>query len=166
MSKVKKEKTKPNGYWYKLENIKAEALKYKSRSAFQKGCKSAYEAARLNNYLDIVCEHMPKLVKPVGYWTKIKCGELAAHYHTKVEFIQNAANVYNTARKNGWLKDITKHMNRPVSSTKWTYENCKEEAKKYWKRSEFKKGKLNAYLIASKNNWLDEFFPKKQKKED
>ena len=43
---------------------------------------------------------------------------------------------------------------------KWTHEKCKEEAKKYFSRKEFKKESSGAYDAAYRNKWLDEFFPK------
>ena len=47
------EKKKTNGYWYNYENNYNEALKYKSRRKFQNGCKSAYNVALKNGWLDI-----------------------------------------------------------------------------------------------------------------
>lgn len=43
---------------------------------------------------------------------------------------------------------------------KWTYDTCKEDAKKYHSRSEFKKCSSRAYKTTLKNKWLDEFFPR------
>ena len=47
------EKKKINRYWYNYKNNYNEALKYNSRSEFQKGCNSAYKVARKNGWLDI-----------------------------------------------------------------------------------------------------------------
>lgn len=44
--------------------------------------------------------------------------------------------------------------------TKWTYETCKKESKKYNSRSLFHKSCVSAYASSLKNGWLDEFFPK------
>lgn len=46
-------KAKPNGYW-NYEKCYQEALKYKSRNEFQKGCGSAYHAALKNKWLDVL----------------------------------------------------------------------------------------------------------------
>ena len=48
---------KPTGYWT-LERCRKEALKYKTRTKFSKGCISAYNAAHKNGWLDEVCAHM------------------------------------------------------------------------------------------------------------
>lgn len=45
-----------------LELIHREALKYETRSAFQKGFQSAYQTAYKNGWLDQVCTHMKKSV--------------------------------------------------------------------------------------------------------
>lgn len=45
--------------------------------------------------------------------------------------------------------------------TKWNYETCYEEAKKYSTRYEFQKGCGSAYEVARKNGWMDELFPQK-----
>ena len=47
-----KQNDKPNGYWNVFENVEKEAKKYKSRWDFGKNNRSAYEAARRNNWLD------------------------------------------------------------------------------------------------------------------
>lgn len=43
---------KPNGYWT-LDNVRIEALKYKSRSEFKRNSASAYSYALKNNWLDL-----------------------------------------------------------------------------------------------------------------
>ena len=40
-------------------------------------------------------------------------------------------------------------------------ELCKEEAKKYESRTKFKRKYWAAYNYSVKNNWIDEFYPKK-----
>ena len=47
----------------------------------------------------------------------------------------------------------------------WTYKTCKEEAKKYSSRNEFREGDYKAYQAAWKNGWLDEFYGESKKKE-
>ena len=49
-----------------------------------------------------------------------------------------------------------------MTNFKWTYEKCKEEAKKYSSRSEFLKKSNNAYSSSWRNKWLDDFFPKEK----
>jgi len=49
--------SKPPGYW-SYKRVKREAMKYKTRGAFYRNAKSAYNAAYRNGYLDEICSHM------------------------------------------------------------------------------------------------------------
>lgn len=55
--------SKKRGYWTK-EKCHEEALKYETKSDFQKFSKSAYSSARKNIWIDEICSHMNILVKP------------------------------------------------------------------------------------------------------
>ena len=48
---------KSKGYWQKKENVLSEALKYKTRKEFISGCKSAYNSALSNGWIDEVSAH-------------------------------------------------------------------------------------------------------------
>ncbi|ALP47002.1 hypothetical protein phiGrn1_0289 [Vibrio phage phi-Grn1] len=50
---------KPNGYWT-LERLKEDALKYKTRSDWQKNSSAAYSSANRKGFLDECCAHMTK----------------------------------------------------------------------------------------------------------
>ena len=52
------------------------------------------------------------------------------------------------------------------ASLKWTYEACKEEAKKYDCRYHMRMGCPAAYGPSVRNGWIKEFFPEVKKKED
>lgn len=52
---------KPEGYWNLYENIKKEALRYETRSDFQRGCASACRGAVRNGWYEEMCEHMPQI---------------------------------------------------------------------------------------------------------
>lgn len=51
---------KPNGYWTK-KRCHDEALKYDTRTDFQKKSASAYDKGHDNNWLDELCSHMSKV---------------------------------------------------------------------------------------------------------
>jgi hypothetical protein len=104
--------------------------------------------------------------RPVIYnkkWSFDTCQSEALKYNTKSEFRKYSGGAYNASRKNGWLCEICSHMIGKKKYTKSIYWviNSKEEALKYTTRTELQKGSISAYRIALKNNWLDEFFPKK-----
>lgn len=50
---------KPKGYWDVFENVEREAKKYKTKNEFYKGCRSAYNAARRNNWLNKLFPKQP-----------------------------------------------------------------------------------------------------------
>ena len=49
----------PNNYWT-LERCSNEALKYDTKTEFQKGSGGSYRASLKNGWLVIICEHMKK----------------------------------------------------------------------------------------------------------
>lgn len=46
---------------------------------------------------------------------------------------------------------------------KWTYEKCKEEAKKYRSKNDFKIHCQSAYTSSVRHNWINDFFQNKKK---
>ncbi len=53
-----KAKIKPPGYWQKIENLKSEARKYRTRSDFAMQSQGAYTIAKRLGVLDEICGHM------------------------------------------------------------------------------------------------------------
>ena len=98
-----------NGYWTK-EKCHEHALKHNSRSEFQLKDSGAYQAANKNQWLNEVCSHMKPRKKPVNYWTKEVCHQVALSYKTKREFLSNDYYAYRAAYKKKWLDDICLHM--------------------------------------------------------
>jgi len=48
--------------------------------------------------------------KPLNYWNKERCNEVALKCKTKTEFRINYGGAYKKARKNGWLDEICSHI--------------------------------------------------------
>ena len=44
-----------------------------------------------------------------------------------------------------------------MAKSKWNYDTCLEESRKYKSRSEFKKKCRGAYAAALRNGWLDDY---------
>lgn len=145
--------------WNK-ETCYEEAKKYSTRSEFKKGCSRAYKVACKNKWLDNY-DWFVEVCKPMGYWSYETCYEEAKKYSTRTEFQKGSSGAYAVARQNKWLDDYDwfKEVHKP--NEYWTYEICYEEAKKYSKRSEFKRECGGAYVVAHKNGWMDELFPQK-----
>ena len=144
-----------SGKWNK-ETCYEEAKKYSTRSEFQKGCGSAYAVACKNKWINNY-NWFVEVCKPMGYWNKETCYEEAKKYFTRNEFYKGCSRAYEVARKNKWLDDYDWFVEvyKPIGY--WTYETCYEEAKKYSTRSEFQQGCGNAYNVARKNKWLDDY---------
>jgi predicted GIY-YIG superfamily endonuclease len=161
------ERKKPDGYWDIKENCKKEVLKYKTRNEFKKGSNGAYQSSFRNGWLDDICKDMVEVRKPDGHWNvKENCRIEALKYNSRYEFRKGSGSAYNSSYKNGWLDEFCKDMiEGKKPSNHWNVkENCKKEALKYETRNEFKKGSGSTYNSSLRNNWLDEFFPKKTKK--
>ncbi|WP_198781038.1 GIY-YIG nuclease family protein [Shewanella putrefaciens] len=148
---------KPRAFWSK-EICRDEALKYNTRSEFEKRSKAAYFKARENAWLDEVCSHMEMEVrkKPSGFWTKEQCIKEALKYQTRTEFLKNCESAHSKARKNGWLDEVCSHMVSLIKpSGYWNQERCASEALNYSTRLNFQKESEAAYSAARKNRWLN-----------
>lgn len=92
-----------------------------------------------------------------GYWTKERCRVEALKYKSRSDFRFNCKSAYGAAWAHGWLDDICSHMKFIVKpSGYWTKHRCEAIAKKYGRRSEFRKNEPAAYSAAWKNGWLDD----------
>ena len=95
-------------------------------------------------------------------WTYEKCKEESKKYNSKMDFKNGSNGAYWASIKNKWINDFywLKEIIKPKKYW-YSYERCKEEAKKYKNRSEFKMKNGSAYNAALKQHWLNTFFPKK-----
>jgi hypothetical protein len=146
----------PHGYWV-LETLQAEAIKYRTRSEFQKKSGSAYNAAGRLKVRDAICKHMFSIKKPDGFWTIERLQAEAVKYTSRQEFQQRSGAAYKAA---GLLKArdaICSHMTE-IKKPKgfWTLENLHAEALKYDNKVDFNKNSGPAYLTALRKNLLDE----------
>ena len=147
---------RPRGYWT-LETIQVEALKYTSRSEFQKKCGSAYNAAKQLKLMDLVCAHMSVIKRPDGYWTLEKLKDEARKYSSRQEFQQKNGAAYKAAGDKKCRDEICAHMAQ-VKQPKgyWSLENLQAEALKYDNKVDFRKNSNPAFLTASRKNLLDQ----------
>lgn len=149
------------GKWNKT-SCRKEAMKYKSRKAFSKGCVGAYGVALKNGWLDDY--GWMARPEPTRKWTTETCREEAKKYKTKSEFYKKSSGAYDVARKNGWL--TTYDWLEIKWEKKWNEETCRKEAQKYKSTSEFKKQSGGAYNQARKNGWIKDYVWLEQKRKD
>lgn len=147
---------KPHGYWT-LETLQVEALKYTTRSEFQRGNGSAYGAAGRMNLRDAICGHMTEVKKPDGYWTLERLRDEALKYSSRQEFQKLNGAAYKAAGLMKRRDEICAHMLK-IKHPKghWTLENLKLEALKYDNKVDFRKHSNPAFLTASRQNVLEQ----------
>ena len=137
--------------------IRLEAIKYNTRTNFQKGNPSAYTAAWKKGLLDEVCSHMSYVQKPDGYWTKKRLLSIADSCKTLKEFRENHSAAYDATSRSEFKNEILKKLKRTRKENFfWNKKNILKEAKKYSSRIEFQRQSSGAYEAARKNNILDE----------
>ena len=133
------------------EKLQEEALKYETKSEFQKNSQ-AYQYAYRKNLLNDICTHM-KIIRKENF-TFEKCKELASLCKTRNEFNKTYNSAYCAAINNNWMNDICSHMVEIVKPLRyWTYEKCQEEALKYNTKKEFRKECSSAYNVILFNKW-------------
>lgn len=138
-----------------------EARKYNSRTEFSDNCQSAYAKALRKGWIDDYTWFSTLGNKK---WTYETCYNEALKYNTRWDFGKENHPAYQVASQNRWLDDYNWFV-KPipkVSPRKWTYEACKEAARKCSSRSEFVKLYKGAYEVSRKNGWLNEFIPQKK----
>lgn len=102
---------KPKGYWNDYNICKEEALKYETKSDFNKNCSRCYKISTYNGWIDDICSHMIEIKKPKGYWNNYElCKEQALKYLSKSEFQKKSRTAYKNSLKYGWLNEICSHM--------------------------------------------------------
>jgi hypothetical protein len=96
---------------HSIQESKEEALKYKTKTDFQKKSKGFYLSAYRRGFLDEICSHMNQLKKPHKYWiNKERCQQEALKYINKAEFQKNSSSAYNSSKIHGWYDEICSHM--------------------------------------------------------
>jgi len=147
---------KPKGYWTKEKCIE-DAKKYNSKKEWRINNASAIGAALNNGWYDECTKHMLIKKNKNGFWTKERCINDAKKFTTKGKWSKKSTSAYNSAKKNSWFDECTKHMISPHNPNGfWTKEKCIEEAKKYELVSQWKKNNGASYNKARKMNWIEE----------
>ena len=100
----------PNGYWNNSKHCKAEALKYTSRSEWQRGSPLSYRWAIQNNWVEECAAHMHTNRMPDGYWTLERCQNEARKYKSKVQWRMEHRASFSKANKEKWLVQCCDHM--------------------------------------------------------
>ena len=93
---------------YTFETSKEIALKYNTRSEFNKFDKACYSFCSRNGFLHELCKHMEST--PKGFWTKEECHKEALKHESRSGFKKACSGGYIRARIDGFLDEICSHM--------------------------------------------------------
>jgi len=88
-------------------------------------------------------------------WTLDEIQKEALKYKTRNEFAKGSPSAYDSARRQGFLDDITKHMTL-VKRNKYTYDELKDITSQYDKLVDFRTNHYGAYQAAKSQGFLDE----------
>lgn len=143
---------------YDIETCRKLAAECSSRTEFNNRYRGAYDAARVNGWLNDICKHMGKRTNAPTRegWSKTDYLLEALQYKTLKEYRINHPFSYVTVRQKGWADHVTGHMTRSRTHDKWDRESVAREAKKYSVREAFRHGSSGAYDFAIRNDILDE----------
>jgi len=145
-----------------FESVKESAKQYNSRYEFQLGDMPSYSKAQANGWLDEVCLHM--VDKKIEYTFEM-CKEIASQYSGRTEWATKHQNSYAKALRQEWV-DIIFPKKKKCGRVKpsFTKSQIINLAKKYNKRSDFRRNEQTAMLFAKNQGWLNdilnEVFPK------
>ena len=134
----------------------------KTRSELYERYRKIHRASAKYGWIDELypeSKREQKLHSP-GYWDKKEnCAEVCKNFKYRGELKKYNNTVYQAVLRNGWLEEFfpeTVQVPRHYWENK---EHCREEAKKYKTRSEFKTNASAAYLQCLRSGWIDEFIP-------
>ena len=146
--------TRPARYWTKDKVLK-EAKKYNTRSEFHKNSSSAFLYAKKLGIREECYKHM-ETPSRIRKWTPEAVAKEARKYKSRSEFQRNSRGAYKAAKDLGIKNEVCRHMKFKVRPNgTWTEDKIKIEAKKYKKKSHFKKGNGSAYQAAKRLGVLD-----------
>lgn len=159
-------KNNPSFKWTD-EDIKKEALKYKTKKEFRKNAYGAYQAAAKRGFFEEACKHMLDGLKrgeshPCFKWTEEKIQLEASKYKTRFQFQKNSP-AYKAAVKRNILDKVCAHMPKQADRSKenspafkWSKEKIIKEAIKHKTRSDFFSNAGSAYNMARKMGIFEE----------
>ena len=145
----------PKGYWNE-ETCREEALKHETFMSFHDRGKGAYKIAADNGWIDSYTwlkRESPKR----GSYTKEICEKEARKYTDYKKFRTESRPYYEQAKKHGWLNGYAWLVRKTKPMGYWTEEKCREEAKRYTTKLDFRNNNYAVYQKAHDNGWLDSY---------
>lgn len=140
--------TKDHYHKWTDDELRDEALKYQTKSEFQKNSPNAEAAARSKgkDFLDSITSHME--VRKKSKWSDEELENEAKKYEFKIDFQKFSPKAYAVSQRRGrdFFDKITSHLKNKIIH--WTDDMLKDEALKYSTKADFLKGSPKAYQSA------------------
>jgi hypothetical protein len=134
-----------------IETIKNEIKKYETLKDFRKNSAGAYGVVLRNNWFDEV--GIKKLYNHNKKWDcKESILKEISKYKTLNDFRKKSPGAFKSARKKGWLRELTSNLEKRFI---WTEEKVLELAKDYSEYSEFYKNHRIACEVGHENGWIN-----------
>lgn len=94
-------------------------------------------------------------------WTYDICHSLALKYTVQRDFRAENRGAFDAAIRKGWMKDFSwlkdgRECAKP-HPTRWSYDACCQEAKKYETRTDFMRGNESAYHKSLAKGWMSDY---------
>lgn len=130
------------------------ASKYDVLKDFREKENSVYSIICKRGLFKKLCGHMKRACRDL---TDALLADIAKGYCTRDEFFENDSSAYGIACKRGIIDKICSHMERQIMPVGyWNKERCRQKAKDYNSKEDFRQGCPSAYGAAQKNGWLDD----------
>ncbi|GAO35483.1 hypothetical protein SCT_0870 [Sulfuricella sp. T08] len=149
----------PRGYWSDINNVLAEAKKYRYRNDFKLAARQAYNIALQNNWLEVF-EHFESRPRSMSLRWKSKENVMAeaSKYRTAKEFRSGSFGAWSSAKENNW-DDVFWAFDRKIRPAgHWNnYKNCCLAALECQSKLEMRQRFRTGYETIKINKW-DELF--------
>jgi hypothetical protein len=153
---------------YSKENCRIEALKYKTRTEFDKKSSMYYRVVKKNKWEDLF-KHMGKPFSkrkgtgPYVGWTYERLKECVSGFDNITQFKKKHRTAHDFMKTNGYDEEFFPLLERcgrtRIGNIKWSYDKLKELTSEFETRAEFRKKYAPGYKYAKEYGYLDEFFP-------
>lgn len=111
---LKRRNSKPSKYWNNKELVLEEGKKYTTKTEFKEKSNGAYASAIHNGWINEMTWFENGLKKRKRWKTKEDVFEESKKYSSRSEFQKKASHVYDIARTNKWLDEMTWLTNKNV----------------------------------------------------
>jgi len=135
---------------------------YKTKYEWKKAHPKEYIKAQRYGDLEYICEMYgwDFTNSKNYYWSKDKCRIEALKFTNRTQWYKGSQSSYQTARRNGWLDELTTHMESDINRKPYGYwaikENVLKEARKHKTTTDWQKKSGGASGASIKHGWYDE----------